>query len=279
MGYGCSNENTADIDNLPYMFIIDGPTNRTVYYDIPDMDNFNLPYDINLMPMKLEADFLPHPTFEVDGDIYWESCTDGFLGRGGEIVVDLSLGKHKIYAKHSDEKVPDVKFVEIEVKKPEEYFYRHEVEKPRRIREVRGQDGRLLIADFDNDVIVDASTELMWMRRPVPYQFTFSEAIVYAQSYDYGGFNNWRLPTLQEFKDISNLHGDGRHATLNQVFTCRYGAYWTSTTYKRRGYFRDYVHIITKELVYARGYRYWARHTYSEPDRKFWVRLVRNDYR
>lgn len=274
---GCKSEGyMADPDYFPYIFVIDTPLNNDVYYDILDTENFNLPFGLNLMPIKLKADFSAHPNFEINGDIYWRSCTDGLLGKGAEIVADLSIGTHRLYAEHSDTRVPDIKSVIIEVKEPEDFFYRHKEQEIRRIREVRGQDGRVLIADFDNDLIIDTSTGLMWRRRPAAYEYNYFEALNYARTSNFAGFENWRLPTYKEFKDISNLHRDGRVPTINQVFTCRYGGYWTSTPYDGRGRYYNDVYILTFERIRAKGYRYLANDTFADVNSKFWVRLVRN---
>lgn len=56
--------------------------------------------------------------------------------------------------------------------------------------------------DTDDDVVVDNVTGLMWLKAPPTATYGRSAGITFITGQSWGGFNDWRLPTLQEFLSL-----------------------------------------------------------------------------
>jgi formylglycine-generating enzyme required for sulfatase activity len=55
-------------------------------------------------------------------------------------------------------------------------------------------------------VIDDKKTGLMWQLKPLYESMTFEDAKKYAENLRLGGFNNWRIPTVEEWKRLLEGH-------------------------------------------------------------------------
>jgi hypothetical protein len=92
---------------------------------------------------------------------------------------------------------------------------------------------------------------------------TWSEAITYCEGLSLGGYNNWRLPSVEELMSITDK---GRYnLSIDPVFTNVVSdSYWSATTDA------SYTSYAWGVYFYYGGYVYWYDKTYS-----YYVRCVR----
>ena len=60
--------------------------------------------------------------------------------------------------------------------------------------------------DNGDGTVTDLNTNLMWAKDPGP-KVTYDQAVAGAASYNLGGHNDWRLPTVQELYSLVNFSG------------------------------------------------------------------------
>jgi hypothetical protein len=199
------------------------------------------------------------------------------LGKGQKVSANLSIGKHDVIAKYSDGSACTKALVTLEVvETPEHLFVREEVEHKDRINKVKDQDGAILIVNKDKGIITDTSTNLMWMRAPVSYKYSYYKACQYANSCDFAGYNDWRLPTFKELADISNLYYDGRDCVPHREFISSEGKFWTSDIYSKEVAGGKCAYAIKYTGNPVRNYAYYAEQTLANLKAPSYLRLVRN---
>ncbi len=95
----------------------------------------------------------------------------------------------------------------------------------------------LAFADFLRDdtkeIVMDTSTNLMWQDNNDTNGTTktWSEANVYCQNLDFGGFTNWKLPNSNELLSISDMTKN--NPAINSTFIyIKSERYWSSSSYK-----------------------------------------------
>ncbi|MDA3832391.1 MAG: DUF1566 domain-containing protein [Spirochaetales bacterium] len=267
---GCQDAQQEGELNVPPQIYIKAPG---IVYDKPIPANrANL--KVETLPIKMKADHLCLPEKSNADEIVWKSSVDGIIGKGEEVEAVLSIGIHEITATYTDEIVTIVGTTTVEVKQtPIDLFKEKPVKKVPRIRRMKDQDGDVLIIDYDNDVITDQSTGLMWMRFPASYKYTHHEAIQYARSLKLAGFNDWRLPSLAELSDISNIVYDGRSAIINREFVCREGKFWTSDKHPSKP---DCAYVIKYTCYPQYNHAYYAEKSFVHVSVPLSIRLVRN---
>lgn len=109
------------------------------------------------------------------------------------------------------------------------------------------QYGRLA---FYEHVVVDSDSGLMWVRRGdlANSSVQYNEAVRHVSSLNYAGYNDWRLPTLEEMKKLtgaktsaltglmsafsSNNEDFSKHMRSMGFTYIRKAGYWTSTSMK-----------------------------------------------
>jgi len=80
--------------------------------------------------------------------------------------------------------------------------------------------------------IRDASSGLTWDRREVAERLTFEQAeqhIAKLNAEKFGGFDNWRLPTLPELETLRDLTRHEPAIDTEAFPNCHSAYYWTST--------------------------------------------------
>jgi len=116
------------------------------------------------------------------------------------------------------------------------------------------------LVDREDGTIFDTKTKLLWQRVPSDDTYTWEEAYKYCKSLTLGGYNDWRLPTLEELRTLI----DKRHEpTICPIFECKLDWYWSSTSDT------DFPAIVW--LVYF-GYGYASN---DDKDTHIYVRAVR----
>ena len=65
---------------------------------------------------------------------------------------------------------------------------------------VSAESGRFL--DNGNGTVTDSKTGLMWAARDNGEDIDYEDARLYCKSFSAGGFSDWRLPDIEELKDL-----------------------------------------------------------------------------
>ena len=114
------------------------------------------------------------------------------------------------------------------------------------VRLVRGNEdyGINNFVDNGDGTISDFATGLMWQQGDDGQTRDWEDSLAYAESLDYAGYSDWRLPNakeLQSIVDYSNSMQENGKAAINDLFDLseityvrgqtNYGFYWTSTTH------------------------------------------------
>ena len=116
-------------------------------------------------------------------------------------------------------------------------------------------------------IIVD-NTGLMWMQEPLDNLFTWEEAC--AIKHSFGGFDDWRLPTIEELSSI--IHYGRMSPSCFDGFACfnfdekDKRLFWSSTPYVG---ISSYVWFVNFEYGYVDN---------AIQDYEMSVRLVRGQY-
>ena len=106
------------------------------------------------------------------------------------------------------------------------------VEKKRRIAAVAAAAAA---AERDRWMYTDPQTGLMWPRNGniAGKEMTWSDAMSWAKNLNYGGYNDWRLPTKEEFEAFSKRGGNkpSEWYNANGFNAVQSSYYWSATTY------------------------------------------------
>ncbi len=101
--------------------------------------------------------------------------------------------------------------------------------------------------DNADGTITDAATGLMWKGDDGAEIYTFTEALAFAESSEFAGYTDWRIPDVKELQSIVDYSrgptsAEGLPAIDTDYFTCTpitntgsafnptYGYYWSNTT-------------------------------------------------
>ncbi len=94
--------------------------------------------------------------------------------------------------------------------------------------------------DHSNGTVTDNNSGLMWQTAESIPQ-TWQQAIIYAQSLELGGFNDWRLPAIQELATLIDTSRSSPAINTDFFPGCRPGAYWSATEHSQNQGFAWYV--------------------------------------
>jgi len=105
-----------------------------------------------------------------------------------------------------------------------------------------GQDANYLkgaemdFQDDAGDITTDQNTGLMWQKVPSSNDYTWQEAVDYCESLEFGGYDDWRMPSCKELFSISDF-GSGWPYLDTTYFILASGQvtkdeqYWSSDYY------------------------------------------------
>lgn len=107
------------------------------------------------------------------------------------------------------------------------------------IRAVRGTENGLNdYQDNGDGTITDLATGLMWMQADPGEPMDWPTALAYADSLDFAGHDDWRLPDVKELQSIVDY--SGVLPAIDPLFSCTpiineagdddFGYYWSSTS-------------------------------------------------
>ena len=104
----------------------------------------------------------------------------------------------------------------------------------RHVRAVRGgQSGsldNLAYTDNGNGTVTDTSTGLTWQQGGTGHNGTWEQGLAYCEGLDLGGHTDWRLPTINELRSLTDF---SRTPAINITYfpdTAALG-FWSSTTH------------------------------------------------
>lgn len=229
---------------------------------------------------------------EVTGsDLEWSSDIDGVIGTGVTFSRDdLSPGVHEIVlsAVNADgEFFTDNTTIEIFQRRSQKKTAQKKERWFRRITDP--VDGGLYIEVHDG-TIVDMSTGLMWEKSPDNALRSFHGSVDYAKKLKLGGYKNWRVPSIQELRSISNISFGSKYrrmlnlsgkaavhsAAICNVFDSMNGHFWAvdaSNPYiviARRKYGHSVEYQFSSAVNYFRGT--YRPYSFNKPG---YVRCVR----
>lgn len=88
--------------------------------------------------------------------------------------------------------------------------------------------------DNRDGTITDLLTSLMWMQTPKQVALTYDDAEDYCRNLDFKGHSGWRIPTIDELKELSDTKRQNPALPANHPFTSvlTHLGYWSKTTHK-----------------------------------------------
>lgn len=88
--------------------------------------------------------------------------------------------------------------------------------------------------DNKDGTITDLLTSLMWMQTPKQVALAYDDAEEYCRNLDFKGHSGWRIPTIDELKELSDNKRQNPALPSNHPFTSvlTHLGYWSKTTHK-----------------------------------------------
>ena len=116
-----------------------------------------------------------------------------------------------------------------------------------------------LWADFSKigNIVTDSTTGLQWQDDAIGSQMTWQSAIDHCEGLSLDGFDDWRLPNVNELKTIVD-RSKGNPAIVSgfeNVGSSNYSSYyWSSTTSKDYSYYTYNAWIVNFSYGYVDNY-------------------------
>ncbi|MBP5591681.1 DUF1566 domain-containing protein [bacterium] len=139
----------------------------------------------------------------------------------------------------------------------------------------------------DEPVVIDNNLGLMWQRNKIPpvEELYIEDVKQHCSDLVYGGYDDWRLPTMEDFLSIADY---GKYPALDTKYFPDSGKFWTATiendsfiwveypTYQRLSIIFDFNRpAISDVITYEADYYDNSHKTYSY---SFKIRCVRGNY-
>ena len=83
------------------------------------------------------------------------------------------------------------------------------------------------LVDRGDGTILDIKTNFLWQQSPSDKRFTWEKANEYCKSLTLAGYNDWRLPTIDELKVLINRK---YRPSIDPIFEYEIGWHWSSST-------------------------------------------------
>jgi hypothetical protein len=109
------------------------------------------------------------------------------------------------------------------------------------VRCVRGSAyGKNNFVDNGDGTVTDRATGLMWMKADSKKTMNWEQALEHAESLEYAGYDDWRLPNVKELQSIVDYNrapdarsASARGAAINPIFDLadKESWFWTGTTH------------------------------------------------
>jgi hypothetical protein len=163
----------------------------------------------------------------------------------GERLIDMQCATATVYAgNETGETVFGVNFADGRIKGYQTTFFGKD--KKFNYLLVRGNSsyGKNNFVDNGDGTITDKATGLMWMQDDNGKAVLWQEALRYAETSEFAGYSDWRLPDakeLQSIVDYTRSPATSNSAAIDPLFNCTkiineagqddYPWYWTGTTH------------------------------------------------
>ena len=185
-------------------------------------------------------------TLYIDTDYFDQPIGDTSIG---EREIDAQVWSSTDYTgltMRGNRTVFGVNFIDGRIKGYPTFDQRDKSDHKLYVRLVRGNTdyGINNFTDNGDGTISDFATGLMWQQADDGNTRDWQDALAYAESSDYAGYDDWRLPNakeLQSIVDYSNSMQENGKAAISDLFNlteitdvrgrANYGFYWTSTTH------------------------------------------------
>jgi hypothetical protein len=159
----------------------------------------------------------------------WNSDRDGDIAQGPMMSTEhLSIGNHTITltAYYKNDRTATETAEIRKVNRPMQRTVEKEVLKPRRYTD--RIDGTVYVDNRDGTV-TDTITKRMWEKSDDGYPKTVYEAYQYCESLKLAGYNDWRMPTIDELQEIANISLYKKEPIICDVFDTKTSTYWSRT--------------------------------------------------
>jgi hypothetical protein len=181
-------------------------------------------------PKELIAKTFSKKDFLDDLVLIWTSYIDGEIGQGEVITTDvLSIGEHIITLTAYDENdnTGTCQIDIIKVNRPNMKKFERKAKKPTiHIDRI----DRTTYVDNRDGTVLGKITNLMWLTTDDGYDRPYAEAYNYCLNLEFAGYEDWRLPMLDELEEIANISYHKLEPVLCAVFEAKNsGGYWTQT--------------------------------------------------
>lgn len=208
----------------------------------------------------------------------WNSDIDGDIAEGAVMSTEyLSIGTHTltVNAYYKNDRTASETAEVTKVNRPQRRDVEQEVRAPRKVTD--RVDGTVYI-DNRNGTVTDTTTRRMWEQSDDGYQKSVYEAYQYCEELDLAGHTDWRMPTISELKEISNMSLYKKEPIICEVFDTKASSYWsrTQSDFKLSQHpGLDFYHVV--EFVYSRNRNGFYGKAVSVADAysKRYVRCVR----
>ena len=122
----------------------------------------------------------------------------------------------------------------------------------------------------DEPVVIDNNLGLMWQRNIPPIQELYrNDVLEYCEELNYGGYNDWRLPTEKEFMTIVD-YGKYDPAIDTEYFP-DYGAFWSTATLFSNFHSNEFPYLMKSDTYhtifdFSKPYAFYVHTLDSEMD-------------
>jgi hypothetical protein len=121
------------------------------------------------------------------------------------------------------------------------------------------------LVDRGDGTIFDTRTKLLWQQSSSTKRYTWKAAHTYCEKLKLAGYNDWRLPTIEELKTLIEKE---HKPTICPVFKCKSDWYWSSSSFAgNAGYawFVLFVIGLVSSSYVNKGYQVFVRAVRSGP--------------
>lgn len=104
-----------------------------------------------------------------------------------------------------------------------------------RIRKKIGEKGRFIA--YDDGTVLDTQTNLMWADHDNGSDVNWYSARRYCEGYSGGGYTDWRMPTIDELKNLYDNNKQNRHGYyMTDLIQITFNFVWASDTRDKRDF-------------------------------------------